>query len=153
MRRQAQSRSVRLSRRVKGMERHDHSDAHLAAAAWACEMTALEAAAEAMPGTPIMWLDFDRALGGMAAALERLCHFLGFAASPQQLEALASGPLMSRYSKALEHEYSPGLRRELIAEARRDYRQNIDDALVMLDRAAQESPLLARALARSSSEA
>jgi hypothetical protein len=60
---------------------------------------------------------------------------------------------MSRYSKALEHEYSPGLRRELIAGARSDYRQNIDDALVMLDRAAQESPLLARALARSSSEA
>src|SRR5438874_10231343 len=41
------------------------SDADHAAAAWAAEMTALEAAAEAMPDRPIEWADFDEMLRGM----------------------------------------------------------------------------------------
>jgi hypothetical protein len=153
LQRLAESRAQRLASRGIAMPGQDRSDAHRAAAAWASEMTALEAAAERMPDAPIAWLDFDRALADMAGQLERLCAHFGFPASRQALEALASGSLMTRYSKALEHDYSPELRRELIAEATRDHRADIDDALVMLDRAAQESPLLARALARSSSEA
>ena len=55
---------------------------------------------------------------------------------------------MRRYSKALEYDYSAGLRRELIAEATAAPRE-IDDALAMLGRAAEKSPLLARALERA----
>jgi hypothetical protein len=56
---------------------------------------------------------------------------------------------MRRYSKALEYDYSPGLRRELLAEARRDYGHHIDSAIAMLEKAAASSPLLARALSRA----
>jgi hypothetical protein len=56
---------------------------------------------------------------------------------------------MSHYSKALEYDYSPSLRRELIAESERLHGRDIDSALAMLRSAAEKSPLLARAVARS----
>ena len=56
---------------------------------------------------------------------------------------------MSRYSKALEYEYSPSLRQELIGEARSSFAREIDGALAMLRAAAEKSPLLARALTRA----
>ncbi|HZC38458.1 MAG TPA: hypothetical protein VE221_07265 [Sphingomicrobium sp.] len=56
---------------------------------------------------------------------------------------------MSRYSKALEYEYSAGLRQELIAEASEQFAREIDGALAMLHAAAEKSSLLARSLARA----
>jgi hypothetical protein len=56
---------------------------------------------------------------------------------------------MKRYSKALEYEYSPDLREELIAGALHLHGGEIDAALAMLRAAAEKSPLLARALARA----
>ena len=65
------------------------------------------------------------------------------------LEMLAAGPLMGRYSKALEYEYSAGVRQELIAESSERFAREIDGALAMLHTAAEKSPLLARALERA----
>jgi hypothetical protein len=59
---------------------------------------------------------------------------------------------MRRYSKAPEFDYTPSLRRDLIAQANRHNRTEIDAALAMLEQAAQESPLLARALERAQPE-
>ncbi len=125
------------------------NDAELAAAAWACEMTSLEAAADAMPDRQIAWADFDRMLGDMLAELTRVAAFLGFSSDEATLRAIAEGPLMTRYSKAPEFEYSPALRGELLAEASAYHQSAIDDALAMLGRAAEKSPLLARALVRA----
>ena len=125
------------------------NDAELAAAAWACEMTALETSAEAMEDRRIEWADFDRMLAGMDAALRNVAEFFGFSCEPERLQAIANGPLMRRYSKALEHEYSPDLRRELIGEAAEQFSREIDGALAMLRAAAEKSPLLARALTRA----
>jgi hypothetical protein len=60
---------------------------------------------------------------------------------------------MRRYSKALEYDYSPALRRDLIAEAEQHHRRDIESALAMLQSAAEKSPLLARALSRSETRA
>src|SRR5438445_9720752 len=79
------------------------NDAGLAAAAWATEMTALETAAEAMPDRQVAWADFDKMLRDMQSELTRVAAFFGFAADANLLRALATGPLMTRYSKALEH--------------------------------------------------
>jgi hypothetical protein len=125
------------------------NDAALAAIGWACEMTALEAASEAMADRQVDWADFDRMLEDMPAELGRVAAFFGFAADSTQLQAIATGPLMGRYSKAPEFEYSASLRSDLIAEATTANRQAIDDALAMLARAAEKSPLLARALERA----
>ncbi len=141
-------RAQRLGRRVSALG-PAHNDADLAAIAWACEMTALETAADAMSDRHIEWADFDKMLGGMEAALTGGASFFGFAADSAQLHEIASGPLMTRYSKDTSYDYSAELRRELIADATAHYRPEIDGALAMLRRAAEKSPLLARAVARA----
>jgi hypothetical protein len=144
----AATRAERLQRRVSALGAA-HSDAELAAIAWACEMTALEQASEDMRDRKIAWADFDRMLHGMDAELTRVADFFGFPAAPAEVQAIVHGPLMTRYSKALEYDYSADLRRELIAEATQQHRQDIDRALAMLRSAAEKSPLLARVLARA----
>ena len=85
----------------------------------------------------------------MPAALGRACEHFGFPADGGELAEIASGPLTQRYSKALEYEYSAGLRRELIGEAERNHGRQIESALAMLRSAAEKSPLLARSLSRA----
>jgi len=143
----ADSRAQRIAERVGALS--VSNDADLAAAAWACEMTALEAATEAMPDRHIAWADFDRMLTDMPAELTSIASFFGFSVSEAELHSIAGGPLLARYSKALEYDYSPSLRGELIAEAGAFHRRDIDGALAMLGRAAEKSPLLARALVRA----
>ena len=140
-------RSQRLN--AKAIYLPAQNDAGHAAAAWAAEMCALEAAAEAMADRQIAWADFDMMLGDMEAELARIASFFGFGADSERLAEIASGPLLGLYSKALEHEYSPTLRRELIADASDRHRRDMDAALAMLQTAAEKSPLLARALARA----
>lgn len=144
----APSRAERLRQRVTGLG-DARNDAELAALAWACEMTALEASAGAMADRQVEWADFDAMLSDMPAQLGRAVQFFGFEASAEQLRAIAAGPLMRRYSKALEYDYSAQLRRDLIAEANARHRPAIDAALAMLGSAAEKSPLLARALSRA----
>jgi hypothetical protein len=140
-------RAQRMAGRVTGFA-SGTGQAQLAAAAWACEMTALETAAAAMPDRHIHWADFDAMLGGMDGALRDLAAFFGIGASAERIAEIARGPLMTRYSKALEYEYSPSLRRELIEQELRIRGSEIDQALRTLDAAAKQSPLLASALAR-----
>jgi hypothetical protein len=142
-------RAGRMADRVPPMADAANSDAHRAAMAWACEMTSLEAAADAMPDREILWLDFDNFLANPTAGLIQAASHCGCTLPPELAETIVTGPLMRRYSKALEYEYSPGLRRELQAEARQQHGRNIVAALDMLKEAAKSSPLLERALARS----
>ena len=148
----ADIRAQRMAQRVHGLSRADRSDAHLAAAAWACEMTSLEAAADAMPDRRLLWAKFDSMLDDMSSSLQQLADFFAFDATEEDLRKLAAGPLMQRYSKALEYEYSPALRRELLAEAGQAHRAEIDQAIAMLTDAAGNSPLLARAMSRAEPE-
>jgi len=141
----AGSRSQRLNSR--GVYLPAQNDAEQAAAAWACEMTALEQASERMADRRIEWADFDAMLGDMEMMLREVAEFFGFDSS--KAREIASGPLTTRYSKALEHDYSANLRRELIGEALERFSAPIEGALAMLRSAAEKSPLLARALARA----
>jgi hypothetical protein len=85
----------------------------------------------------------------MPSELSRVATFFGFDADQARIEAIARGPLMGRYSKHLGYEYSPQLRRALIADASSHFRREIDGALAMLHAAAEKSPLLARAMHRA----
>jgi hypothetical protein len=123
-------------------------DADRAAAAWACEMTTIEAAASTMTER-IAWADFAAMLGNMAGELERVAFFFGFNAGPGVLDTIARGPLMSRYSKDPNYDYSPTLRSDLIEQEIRLQGRDIDGALAMLNSAAEESELLSRALDRA----
>jgi len=124
-------------------------DADRAAVAWACEMVTLEAVADVMADRQIAWANFDTMLGNMSAELGRIASFFGFNADAAKLDIIARGPLMTRYSKDPNHEYSPNLREQLIAQEVRLQGADIDAALAMLRSAAEKSPLLARALDRA----
>ena len=141
----APSRSQRLSGRALLPE--PRTTAEFAAAAWACEMTGVESAAGRMAGRQIAWADFDAMLADMPAELDRVASFFGFLTA--NVTAIATGPLMGRYSKAMEYEYTPALRRDLIQEAASANRADIDSAIAMLQSAAENSPLLERALRRA----
>ena len=123
------------------------NDADRAAIAWACEMTTLEAAAETM--SSVAWADFDKMLGNMASELSRLAYHFQFDAEDEALRAISLGPLMLRYSKDPNYEYTPQLRDDLIAQELRLQGRDIEGALAMLNAAAEKSPLLARALQRA----
>ena len=144
----AASRSQRLQHRESDIG-PARNEAELAGIAWACEMTALEAAAAAMQDRSIEWADFDRMLERMPEELSRVSNFFGFGAGPEAIRTIAEGPLMKRYSKALEYDYSAQLRRDLISEAATHYGSYIEAAVGMLRSAAGNSPLLAQAMARA----
>lgn len=143
----APSRTERLEQRASSLQT-PHNEAELAAIAWACEMTALEAAAAAMPDRSIEWADFDVMLEDMPRELGRAAAHFGVAADPETICSIAQGPLMKRYSKALEYDYSAQLRRDLINETTAHRRSAIDGAIAMLRSGAQQSSILASAMAR-----
>ena len=141
-------RAQRLGQRIAAFGAA-RNDAELAALAWACEMSALEVAADSMADRLVAWADFDAMLVEMGPELERIAKFFGFASDRPRIETLVQGPLMTRYSKDLGYEYSPSLRRELIADAEYHFNAEIEGALAMLGRTAEKSPLLARSIARA----
>jgi hypothetical protein len=145
-------RAGRLANRQIRLAGFDRSDAHRAAAAWACEMTSLEAAAEVLPDSRILWADFDAVLADMAEWLSHVASHFGIEAASDHINAVSTGPLMRRYSKALEHDYSPSLRTELLDEARNRHLPQINEAIAALYEAAGSAPLLDRALKRAVGE-
>ena len=145
----APSRRARLARRCPDLTL-PQSEAMLAAEAWACEMTSLEKAAASFPGGDVMWLDFDRFLEDPARHLLALSEYFGRPMAPSRAEEICAGPLMRRYSKALEYEYSPQLRQEVLAEARGVHGPAIEQALGWLRQGSEHCPLLAQAIERAS---
>lgn len=116
------------------------------AMAWAAEMTSLAAAQDALPNGATRRLDFQAFLDDPPAALLDLAGFFGLALDAEGAAKLARHPLMGRYSKAVEYDYSPALRAQLRAEARRAHRDTIADAMRWLDEAGRACPLVARCL-------
>lgn len=119
------------------------------AMAWAAEMASLVRAAEALPAGSAMWLDFDDFLADPAGSLGSLAAFFGVALDPAGSEHLAADPLMRRYSKAAEYEYSRELREEVLAEARREQGPAIAAALRWLETAAAGCAPVAKAIERA----
>ena len=140
----AAGRVTRLNRRLgAGAVRLEGlSDGELAAVSWACEMTALAAAAEANPGRTA-WIDFDGFLAGREAGLAEALAALGLAG--QASAGLARSAYFDRYSKSPEYGYGAGVRAQVLAQARREDGDEIRSGLAWLERACTHAPV-ARAL-------
>ena len=116
---------------------------------WACEITALEDAADRLSGENVAWLDFDLFLRDPETSLNAIARHFGLPAEADRIGDIARGPLMRRYSKALDHEFGPDARRQLLEEAGARHGPAIQSALAMLQQAAEKAPALARAIHRS----
>lgn len=149
--RMAPSRLKRLQDRCPGLsiDLATMPPARKAALGWACEMTSLEAAAALLPADRILWLDFDRFLTAPAEHFGPIARHFGHGVAPDAAAAVCGGPLMGRYSKALEYEYSPELRREILAEARWRHGAGLRDALAWLNGLAARYPAVAQAMGRA----
>lgn len=147
----AAPRLVRLNRRAGGphWKLWELDEAGKAALAWASEMTSLHQAAGQLPSGSTLWIEFDRFLAAPAQTLERIAAFLGIDLPAGLAAQLCAGPLMQRYSKALEHDYSPDLRRQVLAQSERDNGPAIAAARRLLEDAARAHPALADCLARA----
>jgi hypothetical protein len=141
----------RLQRRCPGLELDlaAQSDARKAALGWACEMSSLVENESRLPTGAVMWLDFDLFLTDAPAHFRRIAGHFGIAVDSAAATALCTGPLMHRYSKALEYEFSPGLRQEILAEARWRHGAALQDALGWLNSLAARYPAVAAAIRRS----
>ena len=123
-----------------------------AALGWACEMTSLERAASALPHRRRLWMDFDisspipppfLAPSPAISGSRRGCAGAGD----------LRGPLMGRYSKALDYEYSRSSGARSLAEARRVHAPRIRDALNWLGGPRSRYPAAAQAIWRARGEA
>ena len=144
-------RLARLQGRCAGLEA-DLSTMHdglRAALGWACEMSSLGAAAGRMPEGSVLWLEFDTFLADPAAHLAAVAAHFGHEADEAAIRAIVEGPLMGRYSKALDYEYSPDLRRRILAEARHRHGPAIRDGLNWLAGVAGRYPAVADAIRRA----
>ncbi|HEX8621349.1 MAG TPA: hypothetical protein VF718_05200 [Allosphingosinicella sp.] len=149
----AQGRLRRLHR-AAGAERWrlwEMGEGEKVAMAWAAEMASLEQAATALGEGRSMWLDFDSFLAAPAEALARLAAFLGMELDAAGAQHLAADPLMRRYSKAAEYEYSRELREEVLAQARSEQAGAIEAARRWLDSASAECPAVAASVERAAS--
>lgn len=139
---------LRSRRPELGPIEEPRSEAQAAAIGWACEMTSLENEAEGLADR-VMWLDFDLFLKDPASHLADIAAFFGTPISALQANAICAGPLMRRYSKAPEYEYSPQLRQDLLTEAALTQGPAIAGVLSWLVDLAKRFPQLSRALERA----
>lgn len=148
------SRLQRLQSRCPGFraDLDTLSEAHKAALGWACEMTSLELNALKLPSGDARWMDFDQFLADPARHFADIAAFFGHPVDAATARTICGGPLMRRYSKALEYEYSPELRREILAEARAMHGAAIKDALGWLDALTSDYPPVAQAIRRARGE-
>lgn len=120
-------------------------EAQRAAMAWACEMTALEAASR----ESVLWFDFDAFLAAPDDELSRIAAHLETQMPPDMAQQLTNGPIMQRYSKAPEHGYSAQLREDVLAQAASERAGDISQALEWLNQAGKAHPAIAAALDRA----
>lgn len=117
----------------------------LAALAWLCEAAAFHAAPD---DGRFLAIEFDAFLSEPAAGLVAAARHLGLPAEAGPARAAVEGPDMRTYSKAQQHEYSPALRAEVIAQARREFAAEIQAGLDWLAETAARNDLARRAIQR-----
>jgi len=149
----AAARLERLTQRLGAGEWRPNlrSEGECIAMSWLCEMTVLHQAA-ARCADRVLWTDFDDFLAAPAAGLQAIFRALGADPPAPEIEALAGGPLMHQYSKALEHAYDAELRRSLLLAADHEQASEIRRGMAWLHRVGARHPLVAAVLERAARE-
>ena len=135
----AESRLSRLSKRLTLPI--PQSPGERVAAAWLCEMTAMQLAAKHLP-QQMVWLDFDRFLREPSTQLNRMFNHLGIDTASAEIERILAGPIMRRYAKAPEVGYDQSQRAQILRDAEQTHAAEISRGLAWLDALAQRHPIV-----------
>jgi hypothetical protein len=140
--------------RIRGLEKrvqvplrplHALSLGELAAMSWLAE-TGNEVELTKAVGERVLALDFDALLKDLEAGIARVLQHFALSGDPA---ALARSPVLSRYSKAAEFEYSPALRAQVVNESLRTHAAEIRKGLAWLEALAQSDSWVAALLTRT----
>lgn len=123
---------------------HAMSLGEQAALAWLSEAWSQRELAE-HAGARVLAVDFDGLLANLEGTLVAVLQHFGLAAGAAPM--LARSSVLTRYSKATEHAYSPALRQQVLAQARRDHAVELQRGLRWLETLAAAEPQVAALLA------
>lgn len=118
------------------------SPGELASVSWLAEtITQLELLASA--GSRVLPIDFDAFLGNVPAHLQRILAHLNLSQDTQFLAGITRSPVLTRYSKAPEHPYDPGLRTDVLNDSRLRNRVEIAKGMRLLEQLVRGEPRIA----------
>ena len=127
---------------------HALSLGELAALSWLAE-TWNQQDAIARLGMRILALDFDEFLADVAGDVARVAAHFQLPVESGWLADAARSPVLTRYSKSPDFEYSPQVRQELLRQSRQNNAAQISAGLRWLENLAGRQPAVAALLNRS----
>jgi len=144
----APERILRLSRLIGdfGRSLQAMSLGELAAASWLTERLTEGEAGHAL-GERLLHVDFDDFLCEPSKGFTAILDHFGIATRPDEVERIATGPVMHRYSKAPdEFAYTAELREQILAQSRGANRAEIMRGRMFLEILAARNPQVASVL-------
>lgn len=120
----------------------------LAALGWLAESCSQHDAVRQF-SSRVLCVDFDRLLSEVGASLSRIVGHFGLPAAADFAMQAESSTALTRYSKAPEHEYSPRLRTEVLADSRHRNQAEIHRGLGWLEAFARSDALIARVVSEA----
>lgn len=124
---------------------HAMSLGELAAMSWVAETLTRMQIAEMFQARTLA-LDFDDFLADVTGSMARVFAHFGIAMEQGSIERIGASPVLRQYSKAPEHEFNPALRAEIMRDARREHRSEIDRGMRWLEALGRAENSVARAL-------
>jgi hypothetical protein len=112
---------------------HRLSPGELAALGWLTETRAQQDAIAQFPER-VLAVDFDALLADIPASMQRIAEHFGLETSAAFRAGITDSPALRRYSKAPERAFAPDERDRLLAQSRRDNRDEIMRGLKWLER-------------------
>jgi hypothetical protein len=119
----------------------------LAAMSWLAE-TWNQHDAVARLGARIVALDFDELLADVTGAVGRVAAHFELPLDSRWLDDIARSPVLTRYSKSPDFEYSPQVRRELLRQSRQNNAAQIAAGLRWIEKLAGSQPAVAEVVRR-----
>lgn len=114
---------------------HAMSLGELAALSWLAESWSRHEALARFPDR-VLAVDFDAFLGAVDGHMGSILAHLGLPPDAPLLQRLAQSPVLTRYSKAPEHAYTPAVRAQALGDSRRRHAEEIRRGLAWLEQVA-----------------
>jgi hypothetical protein len=121
---------------------HTLSIGELAAMSWLAESWTQREAVKRFAGRVIA-LDFDQFLSTVADSMGRILRHFELSDDARYLSEVGRSPVLTRYSKAPEHAYTPNIRAEVLRDSRRHNMEEIRKGMDWLERQAQSDSAVA----------